>query len=107
MTNNLNVLHYSVTQTKRDTMLHYDGMTLHDVTLTFIDGVVMETQLLLKDDQTHAEQMDWLYGRFLVSYETTEATEKWVTHKKLSQDAKRSQDPTAVMAVTTRHSFSF
>ena len=101
------MLHYSVTQTKRDTMLHYDGMTLHDVTLTFIDGVVMETQLLLKDDQTHAEQMDWLYGRFLVSYETTEATEKWVTHKKLSQDAKRSQDPTAVMAVTTRHSFSF
>jgi len=88
-------------------MLHYDGMTLHDVTLTFSDGEVMQTQLFLKDDQSHAEQMDWLYGRFLVSYETTEAKEKWVTHKKLSQDAKRSQDPTAVMAVTTRHSFSF
>ena len=88
-------------------MLHYDGMTLHDVTLTFTDGEVMNTQLFLKDDQSHAEQMDWLYGRFLVSYETTEATKKWVTHKKLSQDAKRSQDPTAVMAVTTRHSFSF
>ena len=55
-------------------MLHYDGMTLHDVTLTFTDGEVMNTQLFLKDDQTHAEQMDWLYGRFLVSYEIVEIT---------------------------------
>ena len=80
-------------------MLHYDGMTLHDVTLTFTDGKVIETQLFLKDDQTHAEQMDWLYGRFLVSYETTKATKNSASIKKLSQDAKRSQDPTwAIMA---------
>ena len=88
-------------------MLEYDGMTLHDVTLTFTDGQVMETQLFLKNDQSHAEQMDWLYGRFLQSWDSQVATEKWITYRKLSQDAKRSQDPTAVMAVTTRHSFSF
>lgn len=68
------MLHYGVTQTKRDTMLHYDGMTLHDVTLTFTDGAVMNTQLFLKDDQTYAEQMQSLYGRFLVSYEIVETT---------------------------------